>query len=529
MPGVRDFPGAMTGVRFAHFAANIRFNFYGQMFQAVVPFFFIPFLLRHLGVEAYALYALIAILAGQMNLLSFGAGPATIKYLAGFDAAKDITGAQRLVGTSLAFYGGTGLLGAGILAVAALLFRGGFFHVSADLVPAARFVFLCAAAVFFLQSLARTFQAVPQAMQRFDCWNGVETAAALLLYGGAYILLRQGYWLRALAVWNVVVCAATLGGYAILAGRLRPELRWRPLYDSRMMRRIASMGGFLFLGQVAWSVFFQGDKIVLGRFLPLGEVAYYLIAFSLAQKLLFLLGPVLPALMPFSSALHGRGEFDSARRLYLSGTKITLILTLPAAILAFFFAPKFLELWLGGEYSLRAGWILRFLVLGYFLNSMTAFGNLISLGFGEVKTPTLLLTVLVAAGVLSWGVVIPRYGVLGVSGTFCAVTALYSLSVMAWYNRRVLRVRNLELAAILARPVLLSLPLFAMGVLLRNTALGWWGLGSYGAASYAAYAFLCHRFALTTQERDKLSHVWKPVSQLPWREKTTTGPAGIQA
>lgn len=497
--------------RFARFAANIRFNIYGQALQVALPLLFLPFILRHLGREAYALYGLIGVLTSQLNLLNFGTNEATVKYLAEFEAAGDRPKMDRLLGNSLAFCGSVGLFGALLLTAATpyvfapLPWLGKkLIDIGPDLVPAARCVLWCGAGVFLARTLAKTFHSIPQALQRFDVWNSAETGLIVLTYAGIYGLLSRGFGLRTLAVWTVVVAIANLILYAWLGQRLVPGLRLRPAYDPEMMRKVVGFGGWQLLGHAGWSVLNQLDKLLLYHYIPLGDMAYYLIACNVSQKMLSLLGPALPILLPLASTLHGKGDYATARKFYLSGTKLTVILIWPAAVLAFFFGPSFLEIWLGGNFSEHSGWVMRVLILGSFVSTIGIFGGQISQGFGRLSTPTLISVGCAGLGAASWFWVMPRYGALGTACVYLVVQVLMAALFTTWCNRSLLQIREREFSAALLRPLLVSLPLIAACCWLRNSLKGWVELGLFGALAYSACLGLCYRFALNPEERRRV-------------------------
>jgi len=490
--------------RLSRFAANVRFNAYGQVVQAALPFFFVPFIIGRLGKEAYSLYALIGILTSQLNLLNFGAGPTTVKYLAQFNAAGGRRDEERLLGNSFLFYCATGLLGAALILLSGPLLRDKLLRVPPGLEAVAGFILSCAAAVFLFQSMARMFHAVPQALQRFDVWNGLETATSVFLYVGLGALLFLGRGLRALALWSAAAAAFNLAAYLVVSRRLLPGLRPRPSFDGGMMRKVTGFGGRLLVIQACWSVLNQLDKFVVRGWVSLADLAYYLVAFSLAQKLTLLLSPILPIVLPFSSALHGRGDRGTARRLYLGGTKLAALVIWPVGVLMFFFGPAFLELWLGGAFSERAGWVLRVFVLGTLANIVPAVGSVIAQGFGRVRAPALIALASTFAGVVLWSLLIPSYGMVGAAWSFAAAGGLNALALLAWINGRLLDVPWRRFAASLARPLLLSSGLAAVCFALRNSLKGWIVLGLYGAFAYACFLVLAYFLALDPEEKSRV-------------------------
>ncbi|MBI3548984.1 MAG: oligosaccharide flippase family protein [Elusimicrobia bacterium] len=492
--------------RLARFATGVRFNAYGQVLQAALPFFFIPFALDKLGKEAYGLYALIGVVTAQLNLLSFGAGPATVKFLAEFESAMDRAKVERLVGNSLVFYGLTGAAGAAILVCASPFIGRDLLHVSHALMPAVSFIILCAAGTFAAQSFARTFQSVPQALHRFDLWNGAECAIALLQYAGAFALLAAGFWLRALAAWTFAVTVLGLVAYSLLSRRLLPGISLRPSYDAEMMKKVVGFGGWLFLSQVAWSAFYQADKLVLGHYnASLAELPYYLVSFTLAQKLYLVLNPIMPTLLPFSSAMHGANDREGAKRFFLSGTKLTVLLMLPATILGMLFAPAFLDLWLGGGFGLHAGWPLRLLLAGTFASAVPAFGHAIAQGFGKVRLPSIVFTAAAALGLLLWPFVLPRWGALGAAAVFLLVQGVYSTWLLLWSARSVVGVSLADLARAVGAPLIAAVPLAIVSGWFRNSIHSWIGLAAFGSVSFTAYLAAGYWTVFDSHEREKVS------------------------
>lgn len=501
--GRRHSAAAPAG-RFARFAAGVRFNLYGQALQAALPFFTTPFILRSLGPEPYSLLILLSSLVSQLNLLGFGAAPASIKYLAELDPEREPKKVAQVFGTALLFFILTGLAGALLLLALSPLLSASVLHLTPAMRNAAGFLFVCCAATFLLQSLSCAFQSPPRALHRFDVVNAGETGAALLAQLGACALLSLGLWVRALALWQAVIAALGMLYFAAASRRLLPNISLAPHYDPEVMGRIVRFGWPMFLGQAAWSVLNQLDKVVLGFYVPMDQLVHYLIPFSLAQKLILLVGPIVPVLLPFSSQLSGAADRPNAQRLLVSGTKVTFLLLAPFTVLGCCLGPAFLELWLGGGYSEHGGWILRWLILANFASAFGIFAGMIAQGFGRFQTPALMFTALAVAVVLSWPIFVPRFGLIAAAVAYAAFQTLYATGLYWWVCRRLLDLPPRNLIAALARPLSCALPLTVACFLLRNTLRGWSGLLGFGAAAGLYWAWAAWTWGLDDSERERL-------------------------
>ncbi|MDE2291949.1 MAG: oligosaccharide flippase family protein [Elusimicrobia bacterium] len=500
------------GGRFSRVAANVRYNVYGQALRTLVPFFTTPFIVRRLGPEPYSLVALIGTLVSQFNLLGFGANTAAVKFLAELDPAREPERVGSVFGNTLTFYGTAGLAGAALLAAAGPTLAPHFLRMSPGMRKVSTALFLCAAATFLLQFFAAAFQAVPRALQRFDIVNALDTATSVAYPVGACALLALGFWVRAMAAWQAVVALGALLCYATFTRRLLPGAPLRPRREPPVLRRLVHFGGLVFLVQVAWSVLNQLDKVALGFTLPLKDLVYYIIAFNLAQKLAVLPGPVISVLLPVSSQLASQRDERLARKLLASATKLMFMLVSLPALLGVCFGPAFLELWLGGEYSLHGGWILRWLIAANFAPCLLGVAFEMSVGFGRLRTPTLLYIGAACAAALSWPFLLPRFGTAAATGAFVAANFLYCAALLVWVYRSLFSSPARGFLAALLRPALLLLPFALVSALLRNSLRTWSSLGLYGAAAAAAWALVCWRWGLDDEERARLAALRRPAA-----------------
>src|SRR5246127_4834432 len=89
---------------------NVTSSWAGLALNIAVGFFLSPFILHHLGDDAFGVWVLIFSLTGYYGLFDFGIRSSLIRYVSKFQATDDGDQFFRLINTTLFSYGCLGLL-----------------------------------------------------------------------------------------------------------------------------------------------------------------------------------------------------------------------------------------------------------------------------------------------------------------------------------------------------------------------------------------------------------------------------------
>src|SRR5207302_9243942 len=88
---------------------NVTSSWGGLAINIAVGFFLSPFILHHLGDEAYGLWVLIFSFTGYYGIFDFGIRSSLVRYVSKFEATGDKDQLARLVNTTLFTYSCLGL------------------------------------------------------------------------------------------------------------------------------------------------------------------------------------------------------------------------------------------------------------------------------------------------------------------------------------------------------------------------------------------------------------------------------------
>jgi O-antigen/teichoic acid export membrane protein len=401
------------------FAINVVMNWVAMATGMVVPFFLMPFVVRHLGSLAYGVWILAVSTVAYLNLLDLGLRSAIVRFVSKNAAAEKIIEAQKVIGAALWFR-------LGIAAVVALVSIGlavafpHLFKVPHDLEHAAQITVLLCALGVAASMVSGVFGGVLSGINRFDILSSITIAQTLARAIGVLLLLRHGRGLVTLAYWELTIQLA--GSLATWAAALKiyPPCRvrlGRP--DLETLRMIWSYSFKTFVIIIAVQIVFYTDNLVVGAFLSVGAVTLYSIAGSLAMYSGQVSSAMGSTFIPLASSLDATGKTKDLQTLLLRGTQVALGLMLPVGITLLLRGKTFISLWMGpqfgAQYSQPSGTILQILLISQFFTIADATAGQIAYGIDKHKS------------VATWSAIEAVFN-LGLSLILVKVTGLYGVA-----------------------------------------------------------------------------------------------------
>ena len=376
----------------ATIALNTTFNAMGRFFQGIVGLILTPYILSRIGVEAWGLWALVAVFTGYAALLDFGVASGFVKYLAQHIAKDDDRAFSAVVSTGVSFYTAFGVV---LVALGWPTMDFLFDHVVPYFRPLAaennvlmadtRFLLQGGLILFALNNCIAPFAAVPTGMQRMGISNLIGAGAALLKVLATVAFLEWGFGVRGLLLANATVFVALAVVTVATAYWLRPGLRVGPSQVSReAFKDLFGFGWRTQVAKLANIINFQTDRVIMLWFYRRYGAGVYSLGEELAMKTRQLPAMLVSALIPAVSDLQTRERHAQLREIYLRSTKYLAFISIPMGLFLCASAEMVLRAWLGDRDGVETGaWVLRMLVLGHMVNLIPAGGVSLALGMGR--------------------------------------------------------------------------------------------------------------------------------------------------
>jgi O-antigen/teichoic acid export membrane protein len=328
---------------------NATANWIGFVGQVVVALFLTPVLNKALGNDRYGVWSLVESILAYLVLLDFGIGASIVRFVAKFEAVHDQKQVNRVFSTSVCLFSAAGLLALILASATALWILPLFSRLEQhpDLVAEAQGLLLLLGLSLGLGLPLKVFTCVLDALGRYPAQVVVRLLAMLVR---TLLLLWVAWNDGGLVALGIVITACHVAEQMIL-GVLTwwylPELRFSPrLVDRDTLRHIRGYSIDAFVAMIAGRLMFQTDAIVIGAFLYLDQITFFVMAARLVEYAKDSFRAITNGLMPAVSVLEARGDQAGIRRILFNGTRYMLWLVLPVQLGLMLLGKTFLAVWL---------------------------------------------------------------------------------------------------------------------------------------------------------------------------------------
>jgi O-antigen/teichoic acid export membrane protein len=328
---------------------NVASSWGGLAVNIAVGFFLSPFILHHLGDEAFGLWVLIFSLTGYYGIFDFGIRSSLIRYVSKFQATGDKDELARLINTSLFTYTLVGLF---LVVPTALggIYVDRLFHVPPEFLKDARILFWMVGYSLALGFPLGISGGILEGLQNFYLLNWTNIIATLLRAVLIVYVLRHGLGLLSVALITVSLPLVASAVRAVMAQRLlRIPYGWR--YVSRgSLRQVANYGSVTFMIIVASRLRFKTDAVIIGSMLSAGAITYFSIGSRLVDYAGEVVGSLAQIFTPMSSHFHATGDFAQLRKIFVSGNRACALIMFPLTVALVVMGKSIIEAWVGPRY-----------------------------------------------------------------------------------------------------------------------------------------------------------------------------------
>jgi len=361
---------------------NTIFNILGKFWGILVALILTPYIIHHIGLERYGIWAIVSVITGYFGLLDFGVSTSFVKYISEYYTKKDVEKINQVVNIGFVFYSifAGFIIALGFIVINPLLT---FFKIPSPLYNEAAFVFLLGIILFSISNALSPFGAIQTGLQRMDITNKVAIAISIPMIIGTIFFLEAGYGLPGLMVNNAIILAINSIVNIVIAFKILPELRFNPFFFSREMgKRLFSYGIKVQAARLENVFTFQTDKLLISHFLSVGLVSFYQLGSVIINKARDLPLLLISAIIPAASEIEARGDKRKLYDLYSRGTKYLALIGTPLIVFVFLSAPLIMLTWMGGNYE-KSVLVIQILAPCYLINLLSGVGTSMALGLGK--------------------------------------------------------------------------------------------------------------------------------------------------
>lgn len=334
----------------------------GQGATLAASLIFTPFVIRLLGTEAYGVLALVNLLITYITFADFGMGTASTKFASEAYAENDRENEAAIVWTALFI----ALIPSAAVAAGLALFSD-FLVSDALRLPvylqnAASVALMLAAAGFLFRTAALVFNTPQLVRLRMDLATAITAGTGVLQIITVPMVLWRGGGLVGAAATVAVFSFINLLCNIAVSRRLLPNLFSFKLQKA-LTAPLAKFGGMLVLSSIAAIILVNLEKLVLARYASVTALAYYTVAFTLANMLTIVPGALGQSLFPAFAQLQSEGNKENLLRLFSRAIRGNLIWAPPVIVFLCLIAKPFFTIWAGEEFGRES--VVPFYILSF--------------------------------------------------------------------------------------------------------------------------------------------------------------------
>ncbi|MDQ1532545.1 MAG: hypothetical protein QOF28_306 [Actinomycetota bacterium] len=410
-----------------------------NVWAMVVMLVSVPLLLHGLGVEAFGVWALLQAFSatnGWLSIAELGVGTAVTHFVAVRAARDDRDGAVAIgrAGSLVLLVIGAlcavGMIGFGLSAFASA------FHVPASLRAGVRVAIPFFSAQIIPDLLLKGWTSELEGYQRVDLSRLVDGIRRTLVAAATIVVALAGGGLAGVAIASL---AATATSALIGAALVRRFTRGSSAtaWPSEL-RGIVGYAWRVAVVDAQGVVHRSMDRVIVGAIIGPAAVALVEIATQVQNAANAVLSAASYAVTSSSAWLRSRGDSETLRELLERGTRYSLLVTWPLAVITAVLARPLIHVWVGSRYDDAAGLVV--VALLPLVSAPLQVGSNMLRGTGRINRilwPAVTATVV---NVVASIVLVHRYGIVGVFigtvvGTVVLVPSL-GIAVLDEYDIR---------------------------------------------------------------------------------------------
>lgn len=420
---------------------NVIANFLGQGWTAVLALAFVPVYVSYLGLEAYGLIGLFAVMSAWLSQFDVGMTPTLNREMARFRAgAHDAQSIGNLLRSLESI-----CVCLAVLIFSAVWFGAGYLSESwvkpgensPEVIARTLRVMAIVLALQFCESI---YRGALLGLQKQVQFNAASAALASLRHGGAWIVLAYvSATIEAFFTWQALVAVfrlLTMAGLVYLTLPKTPQPASVSLVSLRSVVRFST--GMLAITTLS-ILLMQVDKLLLLRLLPLEQFGMYTLATTAVGALSLMVSPVLQALYPQMVGLVAQKKDVALAGMYHLTSQTVTVLAAPVVVVFAIYADGVLYAWTGDLEIAESGRsLLAVLALGTFCNVLMRTPYMCMLAYGWTSLSIRVNIVAVALVIPALLATVPRYGALGAACTWLTLNLGYICITIQLMHRRIL-------------------------------------------------------------------------------------------
>lgn len=407
---------------------NTYYNFLSQIINFIAPLFLTPFIIAHIGITEFGIYAFIIGVTGIFGLFDLSISTSFYKFISEYYNQKKYDDLNSVINTASIFY----LFFSIICIIIALLLKNKFLeaiNIPPEFENKAIFTYIIALTAFSVVNTFGIYNSVIVSLQKMYLTSVWGILLSALNFVTVIVLLILGFGLYGILSAHIFFIISSLIISMIYSYKLIPQLRiGLKYYSNKMLKRMFNIGSQMQISKLAAFASDKYDEFLLAYFSVIGNVTFYNLATRMTR-----VGKIIPTqfiiqVAPVAAELNAKSKTGLLESLFEDMTKYLTLVTIPIYFFMILFANDLIYSWVGPGYEISA-YLLRIIAVGGLINLLlSAPGNSITPNIGVPKFSMREGIIYLSINIILSYLLVKYYGIVGAaygSAISTTIAAIY--------------------------------------------------------------------------------------------------------
>lgn len=495
-------------------AGNTVAQYFNLVVNVLCGLYSVRLILAALGEIDYGIYDLIGGVISMLAFLNSTLSQTSVRYLSISIGKGDAEGTRTTFNDCFWLHFILACFLAIVFELLSLILFDGFLNIPADRIKAAKWVYHCVVAVFFLRIIVTPFSALVVSHEKFVYGAIISIANSIAkLIIAVYLGVTHGDKLIIYGMLMASVMIVDLFCYVIfLSIKYNNELHIaKPSYLG--MKRMFGFAGWTMVDTIGNVVSRQGYPILLNNFYGAAINAVYGIARQIAGHVYMVSSACIETMKPQVIKSYGANDVKRMLKLSMTAGKMGFILMSFVTIPLFVMMPYVLDLWLV-DVPQRTVTFARLLIIVEMVEQLTKGFTFACQAIGNIKWISILVAAFRVLGLpVSVVLIICGYSLESVLYVFIVCESLASFSRVIVTSR----LSALKITDFIRQVVLQIIPPYVIALVIcyfiyhLGSGLPWAGLTII--ITISSYMTITYLWGLTAEERNNIRGIVSTLFQ----------------
>lgn len=318
--------------------------------SSIIQIFYTPYYIDYLGVRDYGINSLVQSIMGYMSMLNLGLGNAMLRYTIKYrntgksDEEKYLNGMFLIIFLCLMVIGM--ILGTLVYIKMPIFFKNNFTNME---LLKTRKIFIIMCVNLLLSFPMGVFSTAITSREKFIFQRGIKLFIIILSPIIGIFLMKNGYGLIEVTISTVLLSIGNMIFDFFYSIKLGFKISFSK-FDFKILKEIGIYSFFIFLNVLIDQIYWGTDRIIIGKYKGVEEVAIYSIGSIFNTMYMGFASAISGVLAPRINKLVSEDKEADAYNLFLKVGKIQFLILALISSGFIFFGKEFIELWVGKKY-----------------------------------------------------------------------------------------------------------------------------------------------------------------------------------